>query len=186
MDRKNNRAYTLIETLIVVAIMAVLAVIAAYGLKNQDQSQVVINAQRDFVTNLRSVQNNVRNGVDGQAVMSVILTQNSSSYTIVSATSPLKTKTILLPTGVTVGFAGSATQAVCFANVNLSAYTSAAKCASAPDGTTACVSGTGYLCTSTTASSPTNLTVNFTNNTVTKTVSIEGAGMNIVRVYATN
>ena len=163
--------------LVVIAVMVFIATIGFYALKNQDKSQLVINVQRDFLNNMRSVQNNVRNGVGGQSVRFVILTNGSSNYS-------LSGQTITLPFSVTyslkeAGVTYNGIKTVCMANPNLSAYTAVVSCST-------CISGSGYICTGTVASSPLNLDVIFTNGITTKTVRVEGIGMNIGRIYATN
>lgn len=102
MDKQYS-GYTLVEMMVVIAIMGFIATIGFYALKNQDKSQVVINAQRDFLNNMRSVQNKVETGADGLALRTINVPTDVSLPTGVSITTPAVT--------------------LCFANRNLSSIT---------------------------------------------------------------
>lgn len=97
MERKNF-GYTLIELMVILAIMGFIAAVAFYGLRSYDNSQQVINAQKDFVNLLRATQNKVTNGADGDNYKSV----NTSS--------------LILPVNVSVS---PLSLVICFNNPNL-------------------------------------------------------------------
>ncbi len=157
-----RNGYTLIEMLVVIAIMSFIAVMSLYGMKNQDKTHYLNSAQKDFLNTLRSTQNKVNTGANGLAVRSFILTSGST-----------------WGNGITYTITGGGTKAICFVNPNLSTFTSVNKCES-------CVTGSGYICTGTTASSPAFLDVIFSNGVASKTVRIEGTGMTIGRIYERN
>lgn len=167
--------------------MCFIAVIAFYGLRTYNNAQAVINSQQEFLTNLRSVKNKVTNGADGQAVKSVVIGNGDNNYTIVEVPPPSLVATLVkLPAGVTISISGSTPIGICFSNNLLSGFSAQAKCASTADGSSACISGSGYICNGTTASAPAlgYLDVTFTNGTTTRVVRVEGLAMLINRVYA--
>lgn len=122
--------------MVVLAIMGFIAAVAFYGLRSYNNAQQVINAQKDFVNLLRSTQNKVTNGADGDNFKSV------------------DTSTLVLPVGVTV----SPSLVICFNNPNIT---------------------TTPPCTNTFP-----ITITFTNGSTTKSVTIEGSGWFINRIYA--
>ena len=91
---KQSSGYTLIELMVVLAVICFIATIAFYGIKSYDNSQAVINEQLDFVNQLRSEQNKVINGADG-----------------------LNTRSVSIPAGATVN--PSTVTVICFNNPNL-------------------------------------------------------------------
>lgn len=164
MVKSNSaNAYTLIELLVVIAVMGFVAALSFYGIRGQDKTHYLSSAQKDFINNMRSLQNKAKTGADGLAVRSFILT-NGSTWS----------------NGITYTITGGGTKAICFVNPNLPTFTTVAKCES-------CVTGSGYICTGTTADSPAFLDVTFSNGvSAPKTVRIEGSGMEIGRIYERN
>lgn len=156
---KQYFGYTLVEMLVVIAIMSFIAVLSLYGMKSQDKTHFLNSAQKDFLNTLRSTQNKVNTGANGLAVRTVRVPTD-----------------IILPTGVSIT---SPSADICFVNSNISTYTTIIKCG-------LCISGSGYICTGSTASSPTFFDVIFFNGVMSKTVRIEGTGMTIGRIYERN
>lgn len=157
MDRRNF-GYTLIEVMIVLAVIGVLTLIALFGISAYKQGDAVSVAQREFLSNLRATQNKVDNGADGLSVWPVSL----ASYP--------------LPAGVTMTNPLGAAVTVCFANRNLDSYDSTHLCGS-------CSVGQGFICNGGLIDTSAKLEVSFTNGSLTKKVVIEGSGMRINRVY---
>ncbi len=99
--------YTLVEILVVMAIMSIFGVMAIYGMRSTSNSQSVTDAQRNFISSLRATQNKVINGADGLSVQVFHVPADIS-----------------LPTGVSV----SPTVNICFNNPSLATST----CTNAP------------------------------------------------------
>ncbi|MBI3559113.1 type II secretion system protein [Candidatus Gottesmanbacteria bacterium] len=161
-----RQGYTLIELMVVLAIMGFIAAVAFYGLRNYNNAQQVINTQKDFVNLLRATQNKVTNGADGSPVKTVDVPMSLS-----------------LPVGINVtnNRTGNGIT-ICFANSNLISFDSTNvlyQCG-------ACSSGSDYfLCDDVTNSKILGgVTFSFSNGSTIKTVTIEGSNMTINRIYA--
>lgn len=162
------RGYTLIEILVVLAIIGVLAVVVFTGISGYNKNQYLSNAQREFLTALRGTQNRVLNGAN--TVNYEVVTVNTNSYQI-GNNSPVS-----LPPGITV--ASTVPTCLYFANPLLT--TNAANSC----GTANCAAGAYFGCVNGVLTSSGSLSVTFTNDSTSKTVVIEGSGMTINRVYA--
>ena len=57
--------YTMIELMVVIAIMGVIGLLSIYGLRSSDDSQIVTSAAKELAGNLRSLQNKAINGSKG-------------------------------------------------------------------------------------------------------------------------
>lgn len=185
--------YTLIELVIVLAIIAGISVLSVYGLASQNSKQLVTNAQLEFVSNLRSVINGVDQGINGQNFEYLLLTNGTNSYALNSSSGTTTRTFSMLQSKVylcIVDPPSSQNIAICAANPNLSSYPNGATCSS-------CASGSYFACQSTGAgyapignAGPDTITVRFSQNSnclaagnvYHKDVVIEGSGMQISRV----
>lgn len=102
--------YTLVEILIVMAIMSIFGVMAIYGIRSTSNSQSVTDAQRNFISDLRATQNKVINGADGVNSKNVVINSPNQYNYVVDGT------TIKLPNGV---YFLTATTTICFNNPSL-------------------------------------------------------------------
>lgn len=152
---RNSFGYTLIEVMIVLAVIGVLAIVAFFGFGAYKNSDAVTFAQRDFLSTLRTAQNKIATGAEGVNVIAVTIPNT-------------------LPGGITTSVFPSSLVTICFVNRNVTASFACGGCS----GTT------GYACDGSTLSSPAKVTVTFSLNSTVKNVIIEGAGTWINRVYA--
>lgn len=134
------KGYTLVELLVAIAVMGFIAAIAFFGLRSYNNSQQVINAQKDFANLLRATQNKVVNGADGLSIRVVHVPADITT----------------LPAGVSIT---SPNVDICFNNPNL-------------------------LSSSCTNTFPIAVTFSNSDGSITKTVTIEGSGLFINRIYA--
>jgi len=81
--------------MVALGIMGFIAAIALYSVRSFNDAQVVVNAQKDFVSNLRAVQNKVDNGADSSNYKVLDVANNQPSYVLDSVT-------VTLPAGVKV------------------------------------------------------------------------------------
>lgn len=146
-----NFGYTLVELMVVLAILGVLSVMALYANRSFTYGQAVRNAQLKLLSDLRGTQTGVNSGALGKSVQVVSIPVNGSTYTVDS-------RTVTLPTGVT--FLNPAAKTICFVNVN---YT------------------TPYMCP---MSFPIVLTLRHPSINYTRTVTVDGSGLTINRIYA--
>lgn len=189
--------FTIIELIVVIGVIGLVGTIVLYGLSQYNNTQPLTNAQREFVTTLRSVQNQVINGADGVSVKSIILNPANCSatscfYRIVNSYlgASLSYSTVYLPRGVQ--FSVASHLAICFSHPNLASFSTSQKCVyNVSTGESCNGSGatnlTGYICTAGTpsvASSPASFTVTFTQGSAQGKVILEGSGMKINRIYA--
>lgn len=163
-----RRGYTILELVVVLAVIGVIATIAFFGFGSFNKTQFVIDAQSQFLGNLRAAQNQVRNGASGSSVRAVRII-NATSYSLPDGT------VITLPNGVTLSPASSSS--ICFTNSNLAQF------AASPNNCGTCTSGsTGFVCNSSSALSAADFTVTFTNGSSSRSVIVRGTGMNITRI----
>lgn len=164
--------YTLIEMLVVIGIMGMVSALALYGIRAFDKNQLVVNAQRDFLTDLRSISNRVASGSDGSNFKNVTIL-SATSYTVDGVNKNL-------PLGIQFSSPTSFPLSFCFANPNLKTFTDG-QCG-------ACLGGSFFACRQPGAVLVSSgvITVILTNSQLTylKSVRIEGSGMNISRIYA--
>ena len=176
----NSRAYTLIELLITVAVMAFIGSLAFFGIRDFNTSQAVSDAQRNFISDLRAAQNKAANGGSGVNFKTASFGSADPAHYTVDG------NLVTLPAGVSLSIANpaAATSVVlCFANPYLSAY-GASQCGG-------CAPGSFFACTDATPpqigmSAASEVTVIFRRAAVSKTVVIKGNGMNISQIYALN
>ncbi|MCL5432036.1 MAG: type II secretion system GspH family protein [Patescibacteria group bacterium] len=181
-----QKAFTLIELLVVMSIMAIAATIIFFATSPNDRNQLVANAQKEFIVNFRSWQNGVNQGADGLDYKYILLTNGATSYTLYSNAQTVIGSPVNLPSKVTIGLpSGISSLAVCLNNPNMTSY----------DGTvgkTACWNdscglGTYFACQLSGATyTPVNsgsIPVNFVSGTVSKSVTIEGSGMAVSRIW---
>ncbi|MCL4397483.1 prepilin-type N-terminal cleavage/methylation domain-containing protein [Patescibacteria group bacterium] len=179
----HSRAYTLIELLISLAIMAIIGVLAFYGIQDFNVNQAVSDAQHNFISDLRATQNQAALGADGVNFKTVWVNTGSPDQYTISYTVPLSNNLVsvtkILPTGVTVSAPNPANFTVCLANPKLTGYTTGqcGNCAVAG-------SEAFFACNNGTKVDSNYLDVTFSRGSVSKTVRIEGNGMDISRIYA--
>ncbi len=192
--------FTLFEMMVVLAIMAFVAGIAFFGLKSFNQAQPVINAENEFLVNVRALSTEMSNGAGGAAGVAVrslvIPADGGNSYTIFNSLIPAQSVNIVTLSGVTIssnyGQAGQNVLPVgiCFANPALTAYSPTQPCAGDLTGSQngSCYSGSnGFLCQNQQGAgalvSSGTYSVTFSGGGTSKTVYFEGNGMTISRVY---
>lgn len=187
--------FTIIELMVVLGVIGIISVLAFYGLSQSNNTQPLDNAQKEFVTTLRSLQNQVVNGSDGVSVKSVILppspscTVNSCSYTVVNSylSSTYMTTVVSLPKGVQFANLAVNPTAICLSNPNLTNFSAGQPCATDASLKRGCTSGQAFACNDGTTPSI-NVTspfeVVFSQGAARRKVILEGSGMKINRIYA--
>jgi len=176
----------MIELLIVISIMAVIAVISFYAIGPGNNNEAVANAQLEFVTNLRSLVNEVNNGAGGNNQY-VFIDTSLRQYSFYKNDGTLM-QTVPLPNNVKISLSGGWPQIyICPANPNLTQFTHGSGISYCSQ----CVTGTYFACQTDGSSSynpvsgPPGITVTFTsttNSAIFKKVLIEGNGMTISRI----
>lgn len=183
--------------MIVLAVMGALTGIVFFGLHSFNNGQSVANAQKAFITEVRSGITKVDNGANGLSVRSVILLANGADGYYVDGTK------VSLPKGVTISKSSnpSSVMLFCLANKNLSDFdlpTQPNGCSgtykdssgnnitvSCPNGATGAAPTQYFVCSPpNTKSSLSSVTVTFTNGSTTKSVVVQGSGMRVNQVYA--
>jgi type II secretory pathway pseudopilin PulG len=165
--------------MVVISIIGIVAATTLYGLKTSNTSQSVDNAQKEFVSNLRAIQNKVDNGdvSVNKAVQEIGVPASGTSYTINGS------NVVTLPPGVAmtnkIGISSS-NITLCLSDRNLNSFDSINKCSSCSD-----VTDVGYVCNGGIASSPASVVVTFTSGSISKTVTIKGSGMRISSIDPT-
>jgi hypothetical protein len=155
--------------------MGIVAMLVFNGMSGFNKSQYLSNAQREFLTAIRSSQNRVLSGANS-APFEVVTISNQNSYQI--GTSP----TVALPAGITIVTSTPLPiypSYICFANPNVTGYLNN-QCGN-------CSAGTFFYCkdgTKGAETSFTSYTITFSNGTETKNVTVEGLGMTVNRMYA--
>lgn len=172
MERKLG--YTLIELLVVLGITGTIAVLAFYGINNFNVNQSVSDAQRNFISDMRSLQNKASVGAEGVNYQRLTFTSSSpAQYTI--GTSQI----VALPAGVTMSVKTPATATrltICLANPNLGGYLA---------GECDCGAGIYFACSNTSSKfTAGKVEVVFTRDSVSRTVAVEGNNMVVSRIYA--
>lgn len=187
--------FTIIELMVVLGVIALISAIALYGLSQYNSTQPLDNAQKEFVTKLRSLQNQVVNGSDGVSVKSVVLppssncTVNSCSYTVVNSylSSTYVTTAVSLPKGVQFANLAVNPTAICLSNPNLTNFSAGQPCVTDAGLKRGCTSGRAFVCDDGTTPSI-NVTspfeVVFSQGAAQRKVILEGSGMRINRIYA--
>lgn len=181
-----SAGYTIIELIIVMTIIGVIAVLSLYGLRSQNNTQIVSNTQLEFVTNLRSVINGVNQGSNGQNFYYLTINNTVQSYSVYKSDNTLLT-TYSLPSNIHVCFPdGSAQIAFCAANRYFTTYSALL------NQTCACGDGVYFACKDSTKVTTGSVIVRFSQatncvdaaNAYHKDVVIEGNSMQITRVNA--
>ncbi len=199
---KTHRGFTFIELLIVMAVMAVIATISLVGLRNNDDNQLVKQAQLDFISNFRSLQNNVFQGGDGINYKYIMLSfpNPANVYRIYNNAGVQVGDNIQTPSGVRFKVPNPAGGnylvgglAVCVSNPNMTSYDNISlatkPCAPSTWGN-ACDVGSYFACLSDgSAYNPFgkngagSAQVQFYKGTAYRCANIEGNGMLINRIY---
>lgn len=190
--------FTIIELMVVLGVISIVMVTAFYGLSQYNNTQPLDNAQKELITTMRSVQNQVNNGVDGVSVKSIIFNPGNCSATscfvriITSYLAGINSTVVYLPRGVQ--FSVASHRAICFSNPNLTAFTASQKCVYITSGESCngSVAGdtgnsVGYVCIAGTPSqaiAPASYTITLTQGSKQRNVILEGTGMRINRIYA--
>lgn len=169
---KISRGYTLIELLIILVISGVIGVLSFFGIRSFNNYDAVVNAQKQFLTSARLLQNQVNNGALGLSVQTISLPGSGSTYTVGSG-SPVN----LSSKGITITNSLAQAIKICFAHPAITSYSATYLCGT-------CTSGAGYVCDSnSTIQNPARVTVTFTLGSIQKMVQIEGSGMTVTRIY---
>lgn len=202
------KGYTLIELLIVMAIITVVGVIAFYAFGSTNNAQAVAAAQLEFATNLRSVVNGVNNGASGLTNQYFFITTSSVGgknlkYELFDDNNPTNPPTnpinsFPLPAGVKICLPNSSASTgcaeaqpqlyICIANPNLTAYSQTPGkdyCSTCNPGAFFACRADGMIQRTPISSSTDTLIVRFMstkNSAIYKDVAIEGSGMSIARV----
>lgn len=178
-----NRGYSLVELLVVMAVIGAVAGVAFFGSRSFNNTTAVSNASKEFVTNLRAVQNRVDNGQvleNGKVVQEVTIPANGSAYYSVNGTE------INLPSGVTLTNSTNIPLTICFPNRNLDAYDSVLVDGIAVHQCANCNvdDSIGFICKNPGGISTSTVSVTFASNvsTVGQTVTINGSGMRVTEI----
>lgn len=186
---KSTTGFTLIELMVVIAVLGVVGTMVFFGIQSFDQGQAVLDAQRNLLVSLRTLQNKVNSGADGESVKRVDLVAGGSSYNLQTVGD--ETLTVNLPANTTLTYSASdgsplgSPLSLCFVNPNLAAFDGTHVCGL--PSANPCISGSGYVCDRSgvpQALSPPAVRVTLTRGDISKTVVIEGSGMTVTRMYA--
>lgn len=161
---------------IVIAIIGVISILAFYGFNNYGRAQAVANAQQEFISNLRSVQNSVNNGADGVSVKWVDVSQGGSSYVINDTHNH---QTVVVLNNVTIN-KSTTIDDICFNNKYLSTYDANNYCGNYLGPSPA----VGVYNSSAISTANFPITFTFTWGSYSKNVVIEASGYQITRIYA--
>ncbi len=104
--------YTLIETLLVIALAGIISVIAYFGINSNREGQKLANAEKELVSNLRSAQNKALSGSNTGREYTFLMDIPGKKYTISTLGSSV---TYNWPEGITMTNPG----AICFFNPNI-------------------------------------------------------------------
>jgi type II secretory pathway pseudopilin PulG len=63
--RLGGAGYTLVETIIVIAVTAIIGLVAFFGINASREAEKLANAQKELIADLRSLQNKALAGADG-------------------------------------------------------------------------------------------------------------------------
>lgn len=173
LTRPARAGYTLVEMMVVLAVMGLVAGLTIYALRSFNSTEPLSNAQKEFVVNLRSAQTRAESGdtINNTSVVQQV-TFSSGGYAINGSS-------ISLPAGVSISTL-PANIVLCFPNPNLDAYDNAGghKCGN-------CISGVGFVCKSGTTLTSEPVKVTFTKTGASpKIVNISGSGMQIIEIDA--
>ncbi len=163
-----TKGYTLVELVIVLAIVAFMGLLTVYGFTNQNKDQRIISSQREIVVNLGWLQTKVDSGVGGSSVKTAVFVNGNNYYTVDGTN-------VFLTSGVKLSI--SQTPATIY--FSHPAYTSHA---------TACGAASVYFACAGTPLAPydgttyTFIKIGFTGST-NRYVRIDGSGMNVNRIY---
>lgn len=157
------------------AVIGAVAGVAFFGSRSFNNTTAVSNASKEFVTNLRAVQNRVDNGQvleSGKVVQEVTIPANGSAYNVNGTV-------INLPSGVTLTNSTNVPLTICFPNRNLDAYDSVHQCANCNVD-----DSVGFICKNPGVISTSTVSVTFSSNvsTVGQTVTINGSGMRVTEI----
>lgn len=161
---RSSVGYTLIELMVTLGVMSFIAAITLYGLGQYNNGQQLVDVRREFVSNLRGVQNKVNNGADGSQykIVSILAgNQYNLAGTIIS-----------LPATITIS---PNNIYICFANPKLTSFT-ANQCGNCP-------AGSFFICQAGVSRSSGYVDVTLSRGITSKVVRIEGSGININRIY---
>lgn len=167
-----RKGYSLIELVVVLAIITFMGMLTFFGFGNQNKDQRVLAAEREIIVNLRSIQTKVDSGVGGANYKTATFRNGDSFYTLDGTTINLTpgVKLSLTTTPVTIYFS----------HPSLACYSTTC---GAPTTTTCGASATIYFAC---GGSPVGVlsplvTIGFVGST--RTIKIEGSGMNVNRIY---
>lgn len=185
-----NFGYTLVELMVVLAVIGVLSILMFYGVSSFQNGQAVKNAQLKFVSDLSLLQTKVNSGADGHLFKEVELIEEANSYKIDG-------EDVNLPKDVKILFPDSNYQKLwlCFANPNFLNSYSKGYLSSGPQnicGKNVCARGSVgiYFACRQGGGRPEidsgTITVRFSNTSgeLNKDVTVDGSGMNINNINA--
>ncbi|MBI4099759.1 prepilin-type N-terminal cleavage/methylation domain-containing protein [Candidatus Microgenomates bacterium] len=180
----SRTGYTLLELLVVLSVAGIVATMVFFGLGSYNNTDAVTNAQKEFINNLRAIENKVNVGADGKAVKWVGIDRTSGQYKLYDKDNPTGTVINVAPVTIDYSVVGATVNnpfSLCFINPNLTALdnTGSHACALCNDPT-----ATGWVCDQATLKNPASLTVTFSRGSFQKSVVVEGSGMQINRIYA--
>ncbi len=206
MVRQTSFGYTLVELMVTLTIVGIMAMIAFIGVGSYRQGDFLVNAQQEFISNLRALQNKVDNGADSESVKSLDLPLSGTTATSYKVQITAGNRRIVtLPSGVylsayyTPSFPSNLPYAgplsFCFSNRYLTNFDNVNnQCGPNVPPPSPCTDPTlplGYVCDQSsglpTAINPVTLVVQFkllNNAAMSREVVVEGTGGRINRIYA--
>lgn len=185
MVKISSFGYSLVELVVVLGVLGLVTIMAFWGMKSFNNSQLVPNAQKELLSTMRSLQTQAYNGARGLNNQYIRFQDNQNTYSVWD-NSDVLIRTVTLPAKISLQSVPAQTGwtrlDICFSNPNLSSFTGSGtyKCSGC---TTA---GSYYACRQTLGiyypvSTP--VTIRLTDGTSNKDIKIDGSGTMINRIY---
>ncbi len=166
---------TLVEVLVVLALVGIIGGIAFAGVRGLGNEQSVVNAQKEFLSAARAAQSRARTGADGTNVTRIYI-ESATRYQVLGNSSPRTIDLTSQYPGVTMSVTGGTGVYICFSHNSRQSFL-ANQCGG-------CLGGQFYACRGTTQiATPINVTFSRTGGGGTRTVVVSGNGIEISRIY---